>query len=374
MKIAFDAKRALNNVAGLGQYSRILLNALMRVYPEQDYHLYTPQKNDRLLAELKGDFKLQLPPTWLERKVPFWWRTFGLTPQLLSQHYDVYHGLSNELPLNFHAVKNTRKIVTIHDVIFLKHEQQYTALDRYIYDFKTRYACRHSDAISTISEETRLDLIKYYGVPESKIQVIPPSCDPVYYDPATEEEKQRIRQKYHLPVRYLLNVSSFFSRKNHKAIVEAMDLLQDTCEEHVVFIGGQGNIKAEIEALIRSKKLEHRFHFLSGVANEEMPAIYQQASVFVYPSFFEGFGLPVLEALFSGVPVVTTRGGCFEEVGGSSTCYVQPDKYGELAEAIATILSDKNRQTQMILAGRAHAETMRDTVFAQKTMELYQGR
>ncbi len=371
MKIAVDAKRALNNVAGLGQYSRILLNALLRDFPEHKYHLYTPKLKTFLKNELQNNYTLHLPETFFSKKLPSYWRSYGITKDLLKERVDIFHGLSNELPLNFHNVTSIKKVVTIHDVIFLKHKEQYSAIDRSIFDYKTRYACQNSDNIIAISEETKLDLIKYYNIPEHKIQVIYQSCDPLFYKEATAEKKAEVKLKYDLPENFILNVSSYFSRKNHKVIVEAMDLLKEKTDLHVVFIGGQGNIKEEIITLIKNKKLENRFHLLSGVGNEDMPAIYQMASVFVYPSYFEGFGIPILEALFSKIPVITTKGNCFEEAGGKNSLYINPDDFNELSEKIYSVISNSELRNKIIQQGLFHASGMKDDVFAKNTITLY---
>ncbi len=371
MKIGFDAKRALNNVAGLGQYSRILLNALSRDFPEHEYHLYTPKFKQFLQEEISGNYQLHFPQSYMSKKISPYWRSYGITNELLQDKIQVYHGLSNELPFNIHHAVSVKKIVTIHDVIFLKHKDQYSALDRKIYGYKTRFAANHADLIVTISQETKQDLMRFYGIKETKIAVVYPSCSPDFYTESSIEEKQHVRTKYSLPEHYILNVSSYFARKNHRAIVEAIALLKDKTDVHVVFIGGQGNMKAEVLQHIKSNKLEDRFHLLSGVTNADMPAIYQQASAFVYPSYYEGFGLPIAEALFSRIPVVTSRGGCFEEVGGKDTVYINPADSHELAEAVQRILSSAVLRKTIIDNGLIHARSMTDSLFAKNMMDCY---
>ena len=371
MKIAFDAKRALNNVAGLGQYSRILINALSRDFPENDYHLYSPKVKEFLNKELRSNHSLHLPETFFSKKIPSYWRSFGIMNDLIKDQIDVFHGLSNELPLNSHKTTSIKKVVTIHDVIFLKHKEQYSLIDRSIFDYKTRYACKYSDKIIAISEETKMDLIHFYKVPEEKIEVIYQSCSPLFYESVEDEKKSMIRLKYNLPDNFILNVSSYFPRKNHKAIIEALELLKDKTDLHVVFIGGQGNCKEEIKALIKRKKLESRVHMLSDVGNDDMPVIYQLANLFVYPSFFEGFGIPILEALFSKLPVIATKGNCFEEVGGQGSFYVDPTNAVELSEMIYEILSNSALRGRMIQAGLIQANSMKDDIFAKNTIAVY---
>lgn len=372
MKIAFDAKRALNNVAGLGQYSRTLLNALFRDFPQHEYHLYSPKTKHFLQQEISGRYQLHLPQSYFHKKISAYWRSYGITHELIRNKIDVYHGLSNELPFNIHHAASVKKIVTIHDVIFRKHQKQYSAVDRSIYDYKTKHAVKHADVVVTVSQETKQDLIRYYGTKENKIEVVYPSCSPVYYKERSISEKEHIKIKYGLPENYILNVSSFFARKNHGAIVNAVNFIKDKTDAHVVFVGGQGNMKEEIVALIKDKNLEHRFHLLKEVSNEEMPALYQGASLFVYPSYFEGFGLPIMEAMCSKVPVITTRGGCFEEVGGPSTLYINPSDPAELAEAMLKVLSNQNLRNTMVSNGTTHAAGMKDEIFAAKMMRLYQ--
>lgn len=181
-----------------------------------------------------------------------------------------------------------------------------------------------------------------------------------------------ITAKYKLPAKYILNVGSFFPRKNQRTLIEAFDLIKNKVEEDLVLVGGVGTTRNEIEALIAQKNLTQRVKIISGISNYELPAVYTAASAFVFPSLFEGFGAPVLEALFSKVPVIATRGGAIEEAGGKNTLYISPTNAEEIADALLKVLTNETLRTQMQTSGYAHAQTMSDKVFAEKTMRVYE--
>lgn len=370
MKLGFDAKRALNNSTGLGNHARILLNAMMRDFPENEYHLFSPKAKDEYFHQLHGDFKIHFPQNKLQQIANPLWRSFSIKNDLLRSRLDIYHGLSNEIPFGIHKT-GIASVVTIHDLIFLKHKAQYPWLDRQFYETKTRYAAKHADHIIAVSEETKRDLIELYGAKEKKISVIYPSVERNFQTTDDGQQTTEISTKYRLPAKYILNVGSFFPRKNQKTLIEAFDQIRFQVQEDLVLVGNIGTQKQQIEQLITSKNLSDRVHIISNVSNEDLPAVYRNASVFVFPSLFEGFGAPVLEALFSRVPGIATRGNAIEEAAGKSSLLVNPLSVEEIANALLQILSNETLRNKMIEEGYKHAQTMTDTVFAQKTMRVY---
>ena len=370
MKIAFDAKRMLNNPTGLGNHARILLNALMRDYAENEYQLFTPRARDEFFHQLHGEFAMHFPQTQWAQSLHPWWRSYGITADLLSAKADLYHGISNELPLNIHRT-NIKTVVTIHDLIFLKHTEQYPWLDRQFYILKTKYAARHAHAIIAVSEETKQDLIKYYAVPSEKIHVIYQSVDQKFYDQISLDEKTIVAKRYNLPRKYILNVGSFFPRKNQLRLIEAFDLIKDYIVEALVLVGNSGGMVADIQKQIVDKKLEHRVHIITNISNADLPAVYQASSLFVFPSLFEGFGAPVLEAQASGVPVIATRGGAIGEAAGSHSAFVDPNDSDGIAEKIRLVLKGETLRSTMITSGILHAQTMTDKKFAADTSAIY---
>ncbi len=371
MKIALDAKRMLNNGTGLGNHARILANALMRDYPYHEYQLYTPRVQDHYLSELHGTYSLHMPGSKLSQALHPWWRSYSITEDLLRNMVDVYHGLSNELPLNIHR-SGIPTVVTIHDLIFLKHHAQYPWLDRQIYTMKTRYATKHAGKIIAVSEETKRDLIDLYRVPEKRIEVIYQSIDPRFYNRAEPGTLNSFRKKYNVPDKYILNVSSFFPRKNQIKLIEAFDIIKEEVPHHLVLAGGAGNMLGEITKLIDQNRLSDRVCILTGVSNEEMPLLYQGAELFVYPALLEGFGMPVLEALTSGTPVVASQGGAIQEAAGSGSLMTDPKHAEDIAAKVLNALHDPIKRSEMIRLGYEHAATMTDTLFAANVMRVYE--
>jgi len=366
VKIGFDAKRALNNGSGLGNYSRNLLNALMQNFPNEEYLLFAPKAKEEFFNQLTGQFKIALPETNLQKSFHPLWRSVGIKHDLQKHRIDIYHGLSNEIPFSTqHSTFST--LVTIHDLIFLKHAEQYPFVDRQVYKLKTKYATKHADKIIAVSNETKNDLMEFYGVTEEKIEVIYPLVDSAFQ----KSEIRNWKSDLNLPKKYILNVGSFFPRKNQRTLIEAFDLIKDKVEEDFVLVGGSGNMQSEIERLIAEKNLQERVKILSNVSNEDLPTIYRGASVFVFPSLYEGFGMPIVEALFSKMPVITTKGGCFEEAGGKDSLYINPNSAEEIANAILKVVNDEKLKAQMIENGFAHAQTMTGKIIAEKTMNVY---
>jgi glycosyltransferase involved in cell wall biosynthesis len=370
MRIGYDAKRMLNNPTGLGNHARILLNAVMRDYPDNDYLLFSPKATDEFFHQLHGDFHIHFPESRLGQSIHPLWRSYDITRDLLKNRVDLYHGLSNELPFNIHR-SGIASVVTIHDLIFLKHKEQYPWIDRQSYSLKTKYAAKYGDAIIAVSQETKEDLIELYKVPEKKISVIYQSIDQRFYVRATPETRTAIATKYKLPQKYILHVGSFFPRKNQLKLIEAFDRIKNDMEENLVLVGSTGGMLTDIQNLITQKNLSNRVHIVTEVSNDELPAIYQMATVFVFPALFEGFGMPVLEALVSGVPVIATRGGAIEEAAGSGSLLVDPHQAEDIAAMILKVTQDRALQKQMREAGYKHAETMTDKAFAAHTMALY---
>ncbi len=370
MNIGFDAKRVFHNATGLGNYARDVLRILHRERPEHAYFAYTPRAGRLAFdAVAQGErFHVRGPRGLLGRALPALWRTRGILRDLRADGIRLFHGLSNELPLGVER-SGIASAVTIHDLIFERFPELYSPIDRRIYAAKARSAAARAGILVAISEQTRRDLVDLYGVPGSRIRVVYQTCHEAFRSAAPEERLRAVRARFQLPEAFLLAVGTIERRKNLLLVLQALEKLPGV---PLVAVGRPTPYAEELHAFARAHRLAERVRLLSDVSTTDLAAMYRLATVAVYPSLFEGFGLPIVEALFSGTPVVTTRGGCFAEAGGPGSAYVDPRDPGELREVLASLLEDPARRAAMREAGLRHAARFSDASIAAGLFEAYE--
>ena len=374
MKIGFDGKRAAQNFTGLGNYSRYALEALAKYYPNEEYNVYIPKDVDNpkfegILAAAGGAMKKVLPLSGIARRFKSLWRVWGMTKAVATDGVQVFHGLSNELPLNICKVSpGVKSVVTVHDVIFRRLPGCYPVIDRMIYDYKFRRACRNADCVIAVSECTKRDIVNDYNISPDKVKVIYQGCDPLFSMRADSARVAEVRAKYSLPDKFIVSVGTVEERKNLLSVVKSLLLLPD--DVHLVAVGRRTKYTALIDEFVAENKLEHRVHLLHGVPYVDLPVIYQCADVFAYMSLYEGFGIPLLEALNSRVPVVAATGSCLEEAGGPGSIYVAPFDVDAIAGAVKKCLLPDVREA-MVSAGVEWAANFSMERFAHETMDCY---
>ena len=373
MRIGFDAKRLYNNFTGLGNYSRFIVSALAAAYPDDRYVLFTPRvKAHAETAPFLNHPQMQtvLPPAWMSTlKLGSVWRSFLAGGAAAKAGVDLYHGLSHELPRNLPA--SVKQIVTVHDLIFLRYPQFYKPLDVRIYKAKVQHACRVADRVVAISRQTAQDITTYLGIPAHKIDVVYQGTHPVFAKNYTPEEVAAIRGKYHLPADYILNVGTMEERKNAVLIVEALARLPEHLRLPVVLVGRETAYLQQIREAARKHGVDRYILALHQVSFADLPALYQQARVFVYPSLFEGFGIPLIEAIQSGVPVITSQDSCFSEAAGPHAMYIDPRQPAELAAALEKLLSDTAFAQAAIQASRQYIGQFQPHVVAAAMHQVY---
>ncbi|MDB5261174.1 MAG: hypothetical protein JWQ14_455 [Adhaeribacter sp.] len=370
MRIGLDAKRAFNNTSGLGNYSRFVISGLLAHYPVAQYFLFTPKVSEifQNFYPASDQVKLITPTTW-RQAVPAWWRTFGLGNDLQQGGIQLYHGLSNELPVALPPA--IKKVVTIHDLIFIRYPELYQPIDRLLYHYKFGYACRQADKVIAISEQTKQDIIHYYKIPPANVEVIYQDCNAIFHQLLPTEIRQQVKQKYSLPDTYILCVGTLEPRKNQLHLLRAWVQAGLAPELPVVFIGRATAYKQELEAFIDQHQVKDKVIFMPYIPTEDLPAIYQLAYLFVYPSIFEGFGIPILEALNSGVPVITSTGSCFAEAGSEAALYAAPDNPEELAHLLVKASHNQALRDDMIRKGFEQAKLFRPEKTITQIHNLY---
>ena len=358
MKIGFDAKRAFHNNTGLGNYSRFVMDGLLKYFPKNEYFAYSPKLSNREIG-IKGTIP----------KMKFFWRSWLIKNDLQRDGIQIYHGLSNELPLG-KMPSGIKTVVTIHDLIFERYPELYPFFDRLIYKIKFRKACKNADAVVAVSEQTKQDIIDFYAINPEKIHVIYQDCDVIFQEKLTAEHIEKVKEKYQIKKKYILSVGTIIERKNQLSLVKAFQKL-DLSNYELVLVGGRSAYQSQIELYIRKHNLLN-IKILNEVSFHDLPAIYHGSQLFVYPSVFEGFGIPIVEALHSGVAVVAATGSCLEEAGGEGALYANPLDINDLADKILQILVNEDLKSQLIDAGRKHVKQFSAEKIAGQLNELYQ--
>lgn len=351
MIIGFDGKRAVLNFTGLGNYSRFIISALNRNYPDNTYKVFSPEAkgSGELESMLQANTSVHLPQRFIDKKLPSLWRTKRIVADLKNEGVGLYHGLSNEIPVGIEE-SGIKSVVTIHDLIFLRYPEYYKPVDRKIYDRKFRSASERSDRIIAVSECTKRDIISFYGIPAGKIDVVYQGFHPIFSAAPGEVEQLEIKKLYSLPERFVLCVGTVEERKNLILLAKALRRLPE--DIHLVAAGKRTPYAEKVEKYCAEKGLSKRLHIIEGVPFRLLPALYSLASAFAYPSRFEGFGIPIIEALQTGIPVLAATGSCLEEAGGNGALYVNPDDAEAAADALQRLLYDAGLTARLKAAGK----------------------
>ncbi|MBB6330128.1 glycosyltransferase involved in cell wall biosynthesis [Chryseobacterium sediminis] len=362
MKIAFDAKRFFHNTSGLGNYSRDLVRILSEYEPDNEYLLLNKNKSER------GKEILERPNVkFIETSKGNFSRQLKMGKDAQKQNADIFHGLSGELPLKWDP-KPIKKVVTIHDLIFVRYPQYYSFFDRRIHFWKFKKAADMADKIIAISEQTKRDIVQYLKVPETKIEVIYQGCHQAFKEQQSPEMMQAAKEKYKLPERFILNVGTIEDRKNLLNVVKAIN----GTEIPLVVVGRKTKYYQKIERFLKKNKMEKQVLFLEGVSMNELACLYKLADIFVYPSFFEGFGIPVIEALFSKTVVVTSNTSCLPEAGGKDSVYINPDNDLDIRAKIKFLWENESERKRREEKGFEFVQKFNDEPIARELMNFYQ--
>ena len=370
MRIGFDAKRIVHNNTGLGSYARTLVNDLAEIVDAgTELRLYAPDAgNEQLRRQVVVSphitycYPQHAPIKWL-------WRSHGIVNDLVTDGIDVYHGLSGELPVGI-SKAGIPSVVTIHDLIFMRHPEYYDAIDRTIYRWKFRRAIGEADRIIAISECTKRDIMFYGDVNPDRISLVYQSCNTFFKLRESEDKLQDVNARYMLPPRYIVSVGTIEERKNIMLVVKALHRLP--ADLSLVIVGKSTSYGEKVRRYLAENRLSDRVLILEDVSNSDLPAIYQMAEASVYPSRYEGFGIPVIEAIQSGLPVVACTGSCLEEAGGNDSLYVDPDDVYGMADAITKVLKGAEGREERILRAQDYIRRFEGNDVAHQLLDLYQ--
>lgn len=371
MRIGFDASALYNNFTGLGSYSRTLVYGLLQCCTEQNLVLYAHNFKRSPETTYYLDNKNIRTVIYKARNY-YKWHNNQLLNKLVGDHIDVYHGLCNNIPNNIFTT-GTKSLVSVHDLIFKIFPENYSIKNKYLLNKQIQYACENADKIIAISSSTKRDIQRFYGIDSQKIEVVYQACNPIYYHLQNAEQVRSITTKYSLPEHYLLYVGDIIKRKNLGSIIKAMASLKPENCPPLVVVGNGAKYEKHVRYLVDKLKLNKRVLWLTHLAdNYDLQAIYQQASMVIYPSFYEGFGIPVIEAMLSKTPVITSNISSMPETAGKNALLVDPGNTDDIAEAIKLLLSDKQLRDYMVESGYTYAnDKFNAQHLAKQLMNIY---
>lgn len=337
-------------------------------FPDNEFFLYNPKSNGnkKWLPE-NNHLQIRFPENYFWKKFSGLWRQTAVSKQIAKDKIEIYHGLSGEIP-RYLDKSVSKVVVTIHDLIFMRYPELYKPIDRNIYLSKFAYAAKNADVVIAISEQTKRDIVEFLHCPEEKIKVHYQGCHPIFKEQFSFLQLQEIKRKRNLPEKFILNVGTLEERKNALSILQAV---KDS-DHHVFLVGRPTNYIKKLQEFINENQMQERVHFLFNIDIEELTALYQSATLFCYPSVFEGFGIPIIESLFSKTAVITTAGGCFSEAGGPHSVYVKNGDISQLRAQINELMENEPQRKKMEVAGFEFVQKFRDEAIAKNLMKIYQ--
>ena len=368
IKIGFDARQLFKDSSGLGNYSRSTVELLTKHHPDNKYYLFSAHDKNRVGFSVPKGSKIITPNGVVGDLLPSVWHSLTMATDIRKHRIDIFHGLANQLPSDI-RMSGATSVVTIHDLIFLRYPNLYSKIEKSFFEWKYRTSCNKADMIIAISEQTKKDLIEFWNIPPERITVVYQGCNTLYLSEASHEVKQRVRERYKLPQNYIVSVGTIEERKNLMITLHALH--EGKLDIPLIACGRWTPYVDKLKEYITENGMENQVMFIHDCHLEELPAIYQMATVSVYASLFEGFGIPILESMNSGTPVITSRGGVFSETGGDAALYVGQYDLEEMIEQLKTVLTDSDRRDELIIAGYKHAAKFNDDKIADDIMAVY---
>ena len=362
MKIGFDAKRAFHNKTGLGNYSRSVIQSIADIDVDNKLHLITPTLNLENFNIQNDNINIVQAPFFSNKS---YWRFKSVTKQLEKLKIDVYHGLSNEIP---YGIK-LKSVVTIHDLLFLKYPQFYNYIDRKIYYIKSKLACKQANQIIATSQQTKKDIINYFNISEHKIHVIYQTCQSEFIK-HTNTQDLDINIKQNIKDPFILYVGSIEERKNLIFLLQALKKINK--EIKLICVGKKGRYYKKVCNFIYKNELTKRVVFLNTNHTETLAKLYRHSRALVYPSLNEGFGIPIIEGMYSKIPVITSDQAIFQEIGGKHSYYFQKGNLDSLIEKILEVWTDSAERENRIELNFKYVQKFNSHQQANNLMSIYQ--
>lgn len=374
MRIGIDYTAAVNQGAGIGRYTRQLVQAVLALDTQDEIVLLAAGGKQPVQmggatpeSQVSNARLVRLPLS--ERVLTILWHRLRLPlpVELFSGRLDVFHSPDFALP----PVRQARTVLTVHDLSFMRvPECSQPSLRAYLLRVVPA-SVRQADVVLADSESTRRDVIELLGVGTDRVRVLYPGVDEGFQRVQDAQVLAEVRQRYRLPERFVLDVGTLQPRKNLIRLIEAYNQVRADADIELVIAGGPGWMYEGIFQRVEELGLRGAVHFPGYVGDEDLPALYTLAELFVFPSLYEGFGLPALEAMACGTPVVTSNASSLPEVVGDAALVVDPYDVQALATAMGCALGRPSLRSTMVQRGLARAQNFTWSRAAEKLLCLY---
>jgi glycosyltransferase involved in cell wall biosynthesis len=363
MRVGIDARLVYYSQAGIGQYILHLVEGLAKIDPENEYVLLQSRKDDTTILEQPNFRRVSLwTPSHhrLER--------YSLNVELMRLGLDVLHS-PDFIPPHRPSCKS---VITVHDLAFLLYPHFLTKESARYYGYIDE-AVRWTDHIIAVSESTKRDTVQHLGVPDDKITVVHEAASPIFRPVAEDEARQQVRNRHGVDGPFILFVSTIEPRKNVPTLLRALYQLVECYKEDVqlVLAGGKGWLYEDVFTTVKELQMNSRVRFVGRVSSEDLLYLYNAAEMLAHPAFYEGFGLPPLEAMACGLPVIVSNVASLPEVVGDAGLLIDPHDVDELTVAIWRVLTHKELRQEMTEKGLRQAARFSWDRAASETLKIY---
>ncbi|MGD2295124.1 MAG: glycosyltransferase family 1 protein [Candidatus Aminicenantes bacterium] len=371
MRIGFDIRPFLRQATGVGVYCKNLLFALAEIDDRNDYYLFSSSCRDRFFAD-------ELPPfsrfkfrdcRYPVKLVNFLW--YRLERPTLDSFFRTELDLTHS-PTPLFLPTRGRKVVTVHDLFFMDYPSLVQKEAKKHFAQRTGNSLHRADGILVVSQFIKEQIIERFSLDEKKIRVVHHGVSPGFAIKPSIEEKEAVRHTYGLPPAFLLFVGAIEPRKNLVRLAEALNLIHQTFSKiPLVIVGKRGRDYGNLIKKIRELNLGSHVLFLDYLPDKDLKVLYHLASCLVLPSLGEGFGLPLVEAMASGLPLAVSKAPALPEVAEDAALYFHPEKPEDLACQVVEILTDDTVRESLVKKGARRVQRFSWKITAEKTLDFY---
>lgn len=360
-RFGFDKKTGLPNRVGSGEFCFQLLSSLFAQDKNNNYFVYLPVNPTSDMPKETNKWHYRV---FTSKKL---WTLFGLSKKLLKNEnkLDVFFSPTHYLPV----LTGSKSVISIMDVSYLHFPAMFAKKDLLQLKLWGKYSIKKASKIITISESSRSDIIKSYGINPGKVAVVYPGIKKVSSIGYQALSMDELQKKYGIEKKYILFVGTLQPRKNIERLIEAFSKL-DRSDIDLVIVGKKGWMLEDILNAPKKFGVSENVRFLHGVTDEDLPSFYKNAEMFVLPSLYEGFGLPVIEAMKYGCPVITSNVSSLPEAGGEAALYVDPKDANDIAKKMKKLLEDESLRKDLIAKGTKQVEKFSWEKSAKETLKV----